>query len=387
MNPLLSIVIPTKNRYFYLENFVKSFVAFQSSEIELVIQDNSDVVSSDFLEYLSSVDDKRIKYHYSEKSLSMVENCDRSVELASGQYVCMLGDDDGVLFNASINVVKYCIDNQYEAAIVNKAEYYWPDTNHAVWKGLLAGKVFYKNYKFDAKKISVSNELSNVLKEGSAWSLGLLPRVYHGFVRKDKLDELKSISGSYFPGPSPDMANAIGLAKVVQKLVEIDVPAVISGHSKKSGGGMGAEKKHHGKIEDQPFLPKDTVKNWSSKIPRFWSGATIYATSAKEALDRTNNSKDYKLNYTYLWAFCLVFEISYRKEVIPLILKNPLQIPIFLVYVFGLTSYRAFNYVRNYFKFNKKSNLSIKAKDIFESQIVLTDLLSNDVLFVSADKN
>lgn len=387
MNPLLSIVIPTKNRYFYLENFVKSFVAFQSSEIELVIQDNSDVVSSDFLEYLSSVDDKRIKYHYSEKSLSMVENCDRSVELASGQYVCMLGDDDGVLFNASINVVKYCIHNQYEAAIVNKAEYYWPDTNHAVWKGLLAGKVFYKNYKFDAKKISVSNELSNVLKEGSAWSLGLLPRVYHGFVRKDKLDELKSISGSYFPGPSPDMANAIGLAKVVQKLVEIDVPAVISGHSKKSGGGMGAEKKHHGKIEDQPFLPKDTVKNWSSKIPRFWSGATIYATSAKEALDRTNNSKDYKLNYTYLWAFCLVFEISYRKEVIPLILKNPLQIPIFLVYVFGLTSYRAFNYVRNYFKFNKKSNLSIKAKDIFESQIVLTDLLSNDVLFVSADKN
>ncbi|MDQ6472050.1 glycosyltransferase family A protein [Flavobacterium sp. LHD-80] len=386
MNPLLSIVIPTKNRYFYLENFVKSFVAFESSEIELVIQDNSDIQSVEFLDYLESVNDKRIKYNYSKDSLSMVENCDRSIELALGEYVCMLGDDDGVLFEISMDVVKFCINNKYEAAIVNKAEYYWPETSHAVWKDLLAGKVFYKDYKFHTKKISVNDELSNVLREGSAWSLGLLPRVYHGFVKKEKLDELRQISGSYFPGPSPDMANAIGLAKVVKHLIEIDVPAVISGHSKKSGGGMGGEKKHHGKIEDQPFLPKDTIRQWSSNIPRFWSGATIYATSAREALNRTDNSKDYKLNYTYLWAFCLVFEPSYMKEVFSVISKNPLQIPLLSVYVFNLTTFRAFNYISNYFKFNNKSNLSISAKDIFESQNALNNLLHNKVIFVSGTK-
>lgn len=386
MSPILSIVIPTKNRYFYLENFVKSFAAFNSPEIELIIQDNSDIQSLEFIDYLDLIKDKRIKYNYSKSSLSMVQNCDLSVELASGQYVCMLGDDDGLLFNISIDVVKYCINNEHDAAIINKAEYYWPDTSHAVWKGLLAGKVFYKDYKFNARNISIVRELSNVLKEGSSWSLGLLPRVYHGFVKKERLDELRKISGTYFPGPSPDMANAIGLSKVVEHLVEIDVPAVISGHSKKSGGGMGGEKKHHGKIEDQSFLPKETIKSWSNKIPKFWSGATIYAASAKEALERTNNADNHKLNYTYLWAFCLVFETKYLKKVIPILLKNPFQIPILLVHIFNLASFRGFNYIKNYFKFNNKSNLSISAKDIFEAQSALADMLGKKGIFLIDNK-
>jgi len=386
MKPLLSIVIPTKNRYLYLESFVRSFIAFESNEIELVIQDNSDIQSKDFIDNLTSINDQRIKYNYSDISLSMTGNCDLSVDLATGEYVCMLGDDDGLLFDVSIKVIKYCISNSYDAAIVNKAEYYWPDTSHAVWKDLLAGKVFYKKYDFRANSISIENEIAKVLNEGTAWSLGFLPRVYHGFVKKECLNELKSISGTHFPGPSPDMANAIGLAKVVKTLVNIDVPAVISGHSKKSGGGMGGEKKHHGKIEDQPFLPKETVKSWSNKIPKFWSGATIYAASALEALERTDNSQNNPLNYTYLWAFCIVFERKYIKNVMPIVWENPLKIPLLLVYIFRLTSFRGLNYIKNYFKFNSKSNLSLKAKDIFEAQNLLDAILGDNMVFVDNKK-
>lgn len=387
MRPLLSIAVPTKNRYFYLENFVKSFVVFESKEIELIIHDNSDIQDFVFLDFLETVNDIRIKYRYSKDPLSMVENCDRSVELALGEYVCMLGDDDGLLFNISMDVVKFCINNKYEAAIVNKAQYYWPGTNHAVWKDLLAGKVFYKHYKFHTKEVSVNYELSNVLRKGSAWSLGLLPRVYHGFVKKEKLDELRLLSGSYFPGPSPDMANAIGLAKVVKHLVEIDVPAVISGHSKKSGGGMGGQKKHHGKIKDQSFLPRDTIKLWPSNIPKFWCGATIYAVSAKEALRRTNNSNQFELNLSYLLAYCIVFESNYLKKIIPLVIKNPFSLPQIVFYVLGLTFFRGTNFIKNYFKFNKKSNLSISADNIFEVQTFLNNLIGDKVKFVSQGKN
>ncbi len=387
MIPVLSIVVPTKNRYFYLENFVNSFVAFESYGIELVIQDNSDIQSTEFLAYLNETNDKRIKYNYTPGWLSVVENCELGIDAASGEYVCMLGDDDGMLFKVSLDVIKYSIKNRYDAIIVNKAEYYWPDTSHAVWKDLLAGNVFYKQYSYQARRISVTNELSVVLKEGAASSLRSLPRVYHGFIKKETLDKLKSISGSYFPGPSPDMANAIGLSRVVESLVEIDVPAVISGHSKKSGGGMGAEKKHHGRIEDQSFLPKDTSKLWSNKIPKFWSGSTIYAESAKEALLRTNSSSELKLNYTYLWAYCLVFESKYLKKIIPVVLRNPFQIPLVATYVFNLTLFRATNYIKNYSKFNNKSNLSIPAKSIFDAQIVLNNLLGDEVTFVSDTKN
>lgn len=383
MNPLISIVVPTKNRYVYLENFVSSFIAFESTEIELIIQDNSDIQSIEFLSFLKKIDDIRIKYFYRNDWLSVVENCDLGIDAAFGEYVCMLGDDDGMLFKVSLDVVRYSIKNKYDAVIVNKAEYYWPDTSHAVWKDLLAGNLFYKKYSFQAKRISIENELLDVLKEGAASSLRLLPRVYHGFVKKEALDKLKSISGSYFPGPSPDMANAIGLSRVVENLVEIDVPAVISGHSKKSTGGMGGEKKHHGRIEDQSFLPKYTSKLWSNKIPKFWSGSTIYAESAKEALLRTNSSSELKLNYSYLWAYCLVFESKYLKKIIPVVLRNPFQIPLVAAYVFNLTLFRGTNYIKNYSKFNNKSNLSIPAKSILDAQIVLNNLLGDEVLFVS----
>lgn len=386
MIPLLSIVMPTKDRYVYLENFVNSFVAFESTEIELIIQDNSDIQSIEFLSFLKKIDDIRIKYFYRNGWLSVVENCDLGIDAASGEYVCMLGDDDGMLFKVSLDIIKYSIKNKYDAVIVNKAEYYWPDTSHAVWKDLLAGNVFYKNYSFQTKRISIENELLNVLKEGAASTLRSLPRVYHGFVKKESLNKLKAISGSFFPGPSPDMANAIALARVIENLVEVDAPSVISGHSKKSTGGMGGEKKHHGRIEDQLHLPKDTSRLWSNKIPKFWSGATIYAESAKEALVRTNTPSHFKLNYSYLWAFCLVFETKYFKKIVSIILKNPLKIPFVIAYVFSLTFFRGSNYIKNYFKFNSNSNLSIPAKNIFEAQTILNNLLGDEVIFVSDSK-
>lgn len=383
MKPLLTIVVPTKNRYSYLENFVKSFVAFDSSEIELVIQDNSDTQSDDFLSFLEQVNDIRIRYSYRPGWLSVVENCDLGIEAAHGDYVSMIGDDDGMLFKVSLDLIRYCITKGHDAVIVNKADYYWPDTSHAVWKDLLAGNVFYKDYTYQVKPILVESELLKVLDEGAARTLRSLPRIYHGFIKKDLLNELKSISGSYFPGPSPDMANAIGLSRVVKNLIEVDIPAVISGHSKKSGGGMGGEKKHHGGIESQSHLPKETSALWSDKIPKFWSGSTIYAESAKEALRRTNTPKQFKLNYTYLWAYCLVFESSYLKITIKTILKDPLQIPLLIFYVVGLVVFRGSNYIKNYFRFNNNSSLSKPAKNIGEAQVILNNLMDREVKFNS----
>ena len=41
-SPLLSIVVPTKNRYYYLLKLIELVESIGSPELELVIQDNSD---------------------------------------------------------------------------------------------------------------------------------------------------------------------------------------------------------------------------------------------------------------------------------------------------------------------------------------------------------
>jgi hypothetical protein len=116
------------------------------------------------------------------------------------------------------------------------------------------------------------------------------------------------------------MANAVALAYVVQNYVYVSIPTIISGQSPKSTGGQGARKQHHGTIESQPHLPADTAAKWSPSIPRFWSGATIYAESARRAVAAISGREE-KFNYLYLYAACLVFERQYVREVMKVLLQ------------------------------------------------------------------
>lgn len=373
MSPSLSIVIPTKNRYQYLKVFLNSFVEFPDKGIELIIQDNSDIQDESFVDFLLSLNDDRIIYSYNKSWLSVVENCDIAIGSANGEFISMIGDDDGMLFDLAIESVVIAKERGLEALLFNKANYYWPDTTHAVWKDALSGNVFYSKYSGDLREVNVMEELNAVLREGAAWSLRKLPRVYHGFVSKKCLDELKLRTGSYFPGPSPDMANAIGLALITSKVFEIDAPVVISGHSKRSGGGMGGEKRHQGRLEDQKHLPRDTAELWSEKIPKFWSGATIYAESARMALEKSGSGLT--INYPYLWAFCWVFEFSHRRSIMKIVVKAPSSW--FNVFYYGskIFAFRATNYLKNYFLFTgSKAHFSFEAKNIQESQNALKKL-------------
>jgi hypothetical protein len=136
-----------------------------------------------------------------------------------------------------------------------------------------------------------------------------LPRVYHGLVSKNCLEQLKEETGSYFPGPSPDMANAVGLTKYVKTFYLIDKAIIITGNAPKSAGGQGLRHDHIGRIEDQKSLPVGTAENWSPFIPKFWSGQTIWAEAAHKALVATHRADLLaKFNYSYLFACCLVFQ-------------------------------------------------------------------------------
>lgn len=69
MNKLLSIVVPTKNRYYYLTYLLKYFYLIESDEIELIIQDNSDEKNEKeaFVSYLSPINYLSVKYEYNNK--------------------------------------------------------------------------------------------------------------------------------------------------------------------------------------------------------------------------------------------------------------------------------------------------------------------------------
>lgn len=325
MSIILSVVVPTKNRYFYLDYLLRYFISITSSKIELIIQDNSDDedssqnIKADLLQY----SDSRIHYYKLDHQLSQTQNCDLAISKASGEWITMIGDDD--IFSKYL--VEYCEKWStlgYEAVLPNKASYIWPDVKPRLYKSSSSGVLRTESYSGNIKYIDASKLAAKVTKLGGTQILDL-PRVYHGVVKREILKKVHAHTGVYSPGPSPDIANAIALTNYLTSYVFVDLPLITSGQGIASAGGRGAQGEHYGEISEVNQLPSNAAEVWNQWVPFYWSGKTIYAESVIKSLTAMGmNSELETFNYDYLYASCLVFDgtSGYRGRIIKAFKEN-----------------------------------------------------------------
>lgn len=387
MTKLLSIVVPTKNRYYYLKYLVDYFHSIDTDEIELIIQDNSDVQDVIFNAYLVNLGDCRIIYNYINGHISVVENSDRALLNASGEYITFIGDDD-IFSKHIIGFVKEANDKNIDAILPLKSSYTWPDVKPRLYGEKLSGKFIETQITGTIKYLDVNSILDKVLRLGGTNILNL-PRLYHGIVKHEILLKVRQKTGSFFPGPSPDMANAVALCRYVKSFIEVDVPFIISGHSGTSAGGQGAKGKHFGEIAELRHLPKNTASDWSLYVPYYWSGYTIYAESVIKALERMNlEALLEKFNYNYLYATCLVFDTNYKdrvkKNIRAMQKVNQVSFIIILFYYFDVWKNRLMHHLINNLKLifikeyigKKEIHKGIyQLEDIFQVAIINDELI------------
>jgi hypothetical protein len=194
--------------------------------------------------------------------------------------------------------------NNVDSIVFPAVYYVWPGVQSQYSKvdyshGLLS--IPYTNG--EARVIDHGKEFDNCMANG-ARSLENMPKAYHGIVSRSILLQLFNKTGSYFPGPSPDMANAIALCFFVKNHVYYDAPVMVHGHCLNSAGGLGRAGKHVEKnLSKLPFLGENINKIWDKTIPKIWTGETIYAISAFEALNQIGKKYlkekfNYKAFYT-----------------------------------------------------------------------------------------
>jgi glycosyltransferase involved in cell wall biosynthesis len=309
--PVLSIAIPTKDRYDTLTNVLETLLGWTETEFEIIVHDNS-TSNQEILDFLNlHQNDKRLKYFHVQEKLSVNENCDLSIVHATGDYVCLIGDDDG-LIEDTIRVCKWMKLHNIDSANCNIAIYDWPSLKSKYYGDYFTGELRINSFSSTYQYIDPQKDLIKTLKNGAQFIVKG-PRLYQGIVSKKCLDQLYQHTGTYFPGPVPDMSSAVGIVPYLSSHVYFDYPLIIAGSSAKSTAGQGALKKHHGEIEDIPFLPKDTAANWSKELPRYWSAQTIWAEGALKALSATNNGSLIKYyNFNRLYAACLMYVPDYR---------------------------------------------------------------------------
>ncbi len=329
---LLSIIIPTRNRQFYLIKTLEQILSLINNKVEVIVQDNSDDNSLKNNLIFSNLN---IKYFYDSKRLSFVDNFSRAISNASGKYLIIIGDDDGILPNL-LHYLEFANNNNIDVLVPRiSIEYFYP--NSVKIKNKSNGTLRFIETTGKISRVKGKNEIVKLLKYGSIDYTQLkLAKLYHGLVKKSILDKINFISGNYVGGLTPDIYLAVSLSLLSDSLYYIDLPLTIAGVCPQSGSAYSSNKLHVGKYEDAPHLFGRVNYKWSNLIPKFYSVETIWADSALAAI------KDiYFSNY-----------INYFST--------------FFLHLFLFLKYKAFRkIIFNSFKFNTKNISALQFSYIF----------------------
>lgn len=319
MSYLLSIVVPTKDRYPYLFQLIELIKSFKSNDIELIIQDNTED-NSPVLEYLKDHSFEHLKYFHTKEQISISDNSTNAILNSSGEYVCFIGDDDGVT-RYIVDAVKWMKENGVTTLKSSTALHKWPSYISTKYYPV-AGTAMFNRFSMQYKMVDAKECLKKLLTSGIN-TLNYMPKTYNGITCRKSLDNIFRKCGTFFPGPSPDMANAVSLALEDDYYAFVDAPVIIGGHSGHLGGNASRYKHQCGPLEDQPFIAKEYIENWNPRIPKVWAPTTIWPASAITAL-QAYNAKDFLdiVDYEKILRSFIV-SVPERKDLALVLSSNP----------------------------------------------------------------
>lgn len=125
--PLVSVVIPTyKRKVEYLSRAVNSVINQTYQNIEIIVIDDSpnDYEYRDSIKkYMNSICNEKIKYFQNEKNIGGSLARNRGIELATGEFISFLDDDDEYMPEKIENQVKFMINMKSDLSFSNMIMY------------------------------------------------------------------------------------------------------------------------------------------------------------------------------------------------------------------------------------------------------------------------
>lgn len=318
--PLLSVVIPTRNRMATLVHSIANVLA-SGDDLEVVVHDTSDDPDA-WAEVARAFEgDPRLRYAYTAPPQSFAATFDKAVSLARGRYVTIIGDDDGVLPQL-LEVTRMVDAAGWEALTPSTpAAYNWPDFRHLYYGDADAGRLSVRPFTGEWEQVDVARELDRTAR-GGFQDFGRLPRIYYGVVRRDRLELLRERAGAHFVGTSPDISGAVGLATVVSRLVRLDYPVFLPGSSANSGAGRSGMKKHVGTLEETPQTAAFAA-TWPVEVPPFYAVQTVWAQAALATLDALGEDRTRShFGMARLHAQALVHNHHHRATILQSLRRN-----------------------------------------------------------------
>src|SRR5262245_40131954 len=164
--PILSVVIATRNRLEYAKAAIRSAASIPGADVEIVVQDNSDDRALEHHIAASSAD-SRIRYNHTAGQLSMTDNYNLALNASGGEYVCTIGDDDGLnpeIVEAARWASRNDVDSLFHGSI---ACYYWPDFRSRIYGKRHAGKVYIHPFNGAVRQMNLDAALQHCVRNAA----------------------------------------------------------------------------------------------------------------------------------------------------------------------------------------------------------------------------
>lgn len=237
----ISFLIPSKNRLSLLKSAISSILRQGDQQIEIVVSDNAS--HEDYAAYIRGLNDSRIVYDRLSEPVSVTENWQNALRLATGDYILMLGDDDAVVpgFFERINPL---LDGKPDVVYLAAFHYAYPGVLSFKPSGYLA---VVRNAEFLLSDVDpfcltkkYQHELANSVLD-FRYRFGF--NAQHFLLRADFVKSFAAV-GSIYQSPYPDTFSAVVVLSNARSVVVMPTESVIIGISPKSFGAYYFSNRH-----------------------------------------------------------------------------------------------------------------------------------------------
>lgn len=228
-----SVLLPTRNRLEYLRYAVETVRRQDFDDWEIVISDNC---SDDDIEgYVRSMSEDRIKYFRTSEFIPVTDNWNAALERSSGEYVVMLGDDDGLLpgyFSTLLRTMEGFPDPDF--VYVSAFFYAYPNVMPDAPQGFLRSD---QNAVFgEGKPFWLDKQRADAIARGYLdFKMPVASNMQFSLVSRRAIRNLSS-SGPFFQSPYPDFYATPALFMTSTRILVCPQPLVIIGITPKSYG-------------------------------------------------------------------------------------------------------------------------------------------------------
>jgi glycosyltransferase involved in cell wall biosynthesis len=229
-----SVLLPTRNRLDLLRLAIESVRLQDYSEWEIVVSDNAS--ADDVCAYVASLRDPRILCHRTECLLPVTDNWNAALDRSMGDYLIMLGDDDGLmqgcLARANALVEEW---NRPDAIYTEACQYTYPGVISGHPDGFI--QFGYNAFLQGATgPFRLPRETAlEMVRAAASFRIRYGYNMQH-FIFSRKLVERLRPKGPFFQSPYPDYYAANAILLSAESIVANPTPLVMIGISPKSFG-------------------------------------------------------------------------------------------------------------------------------------------------------